>query len=259
MVLDWGGSVKELYECRSGRYRWIESDKARRFIEAHRGDMRFATRMYALSNCEFEDCLKRTTEYDSVTFQASSRNATHIQFLEYFANEYREWLQSQAGNSAPSTSSLSLSQISDIAKTNRSIIEQLQSGVHCNRVHGELKRVRVLFSDGESQEILPTNGFFYNDKYLQSDYQLSFVSSCIGVPPPMFHDRCLQNNSRDISSRGQRLTWISPNQRTYPIQSMTQRGNSEKCNVQRNMGGTNILSNERDLRRGGDTTRRGTQ
>lgn len=84
--------VIALLECRSGVYDFLSSDKARRFLEAHRGDVTFATRMYALSGCEFEECLAVTREHDEVSLYADFSNDEHGRFLGYFADKYRQWL-----------------------------------------------------------------------------------------------------------------------------------------------------------------------
>ena len=91
-----------LMECHFGTFGLLSGQGAERFLEAHRNDPTFASRMATLSGCEFEECLRVAQNNARVTLYADPYNATEVQYLDYFADKYRTWLANSTTDNSSS-------------------------------------------------------------------------------------------------------------------------------------------------------------
>ena len=89
------GSSVILVECRSNVFNLLLGQRVGDFLESHRYDPTFVSRIAVLNDCEFEDCLRIARSYEMYSLSADPNNAAEVQYLNYFADKYKAWF---AGN-----------------------------------------------------------------------------------------------------------------------------------------------------------------
>ncbi len=153
---------RALLMCRNidGRLRFgaIPSGQLFTFLDAHKDDFEFRSRASDIFEQSFESGLEFVRSQTGGNIILSESRQQDVAHLNYLAEKYNTWSgQSSSANTSTSTSSSENENLlQSSAKGNKSIIQQLKSGVNCEQIESAPSVVKVRFEDnGSEQNIIP--------------------------------------------------------------------------------------------------------